>query len=162
MQRTLRPPKPTDGGDNDAMEEDNAAAPASPRAAAAAVAARAGGDLFRRRVDGAWAARLASDDPVAVRAGTHKVEVELSAWVDAQIIKLDDAKWGNRLSSKLFVGRDYVVKHIRSKHPEKVEAERERVSFVRVGKNVGWFVVLVSTLSPLFSPPPPFFLSDPG
>ena len=31
------------------------------------------------------------------------------------------------MSPKLFVAREYVLKHIRLKHAEKVEAQRERV-----------------------------------
>ncbi len=31
------------------------------------------------------------------------------------------------MSQKLFVAREYVLKHIRLKHAEKVEAQRERV-----------------------------------
>ena len=49
------------------------------------------------------------------------------AFVESQIVKYDDKKWGNRLSSKLFVGREFVVKHVRSKHGHVVEAERERL-----------------------------------
>lgn len=36
-------------------------------------------------------------------------------------------RWGSKVSPKLFVAREYVLKHIRLKHAEKVEAQRERV-----------------------------------
>jgi hypothetical protein len=37
-------------------------------------------------------------------------------------------RWGSTLSTKLFVARKFVVKHIRSKQEEKMQAEKERVS----------------------------------
>lgn len=36
-------------------------------------------------------------------------------------------RWGCTLSNKLFVGREYVLKHIRTKHPERFAEEREKV-----------------------------------
>lgn len=45
-----------------------------------------------------------------------QVEEALEAFVEDQIVKHDDNKWGNKLSSKLFVAREFVVKHIRNKH----------------------------------------------
>lgn len=36
-------------------------------------------------------------------------------------------RWGCTLSNKLFVGKEYVLKHIRSKHPERFAEERDRV-----------------------------------
>eukprot|EP00983_Pelagomonas_calceolata_P068991 1150171-Pelagomonas_calceolata.AAC.9 len=36
-------------------------------------------------------------------------------------------RWGTKLSTKLFVARKFVVKHIRSKQEEKLQAEKERV-----------------------------------
>lgn len=40
---------------------------------------------------------------------------------------LCDARWGSQLSTKLFVARKFVVKHIRTKHDEKLQVEKERV-----------------------------------
>ncbi len=37
------------------------------------------------------------------------------------------SRWGSKLSQKLFVGKEYVVKHIRLKHTHVVDAEREKV-----------------------------------
>lgn len=36
-------------------------------------------------------------------------------------------RWGSKLSNKMFVGRKYVVKHIRAKHEDKLLVEKERV-----------------------------------
>lgn len=36
-------------------------------------------------------------------------------------------RWGNKLSTKLFVGREFVLKHIKLKHATAVDAEREKV-----------------------------------
>ena len=41
-------------------------------------------------------------------------------------------RWGCKLSQKLFVGRDYVLKHVRLKHTEKVEAQRTKASLLIV------------------------------
>lgn len=38
-------------------------------------------------------------------------------------------RWGCKLSQKLFVGRDYVLKHIKLKHTEKVEDQKSKASF---------------------------------
>lgn len=38
-------------------------------------------------------------------------------------------RYGCKLSQKLFVGRDYVLKHVRLKHAEKVEEQRSKASF---------------------------------
>ena len=37
-------------------------------------------------------------------------------------------RWGNSLSTKMFVGRDFVLKHIRVKHAEKVDDFKKQVS----------------------------------
>lgn len=36
-------------------------------------------------------------------------------------------RWGNALSTKMFVGEDFVLKHIRVKHAEKVEEYKNKV-----------------------------------
>ena len=48
-------------------------------------------------------------------------------FVEGQIVRIEDTKWGNRLSTKLFVAKAFVEKHIRNKHAHVVEAERERL-----------------------------------
>ena len=36
-------------------------------------------------------------------------------------------RWGNTLSTKMFVGKDFVLKHIRVKHAEKVDEFKNKV-----------------------------------
>jgi hypothetical protein len=36
-------------------------------------------------------------------------------------------RWGCKLSQKLFVGKEYVLKHVRLKHAHVVEARRQEV-----------------------------------
>ena len=36
-------------------------------------------------------------------------------------------RWGNTLSGKMFVGKDFVLKHIRTKHAEKVDEYKTQV-----------------------------------
>ena len=50
-------------------------------------------------------------------------------------------RWGCKLSQKLFVGKDYVLKHVRLKHTEKVEAQRTKASLFNV--------LLMDPVSPL-------------
>ena len=40
---------------------------------------------------------------------------------------LNLCRWGNKLSNKMFKGREYVLKHIRLKHAARVEQERDRL-----------------------------------
>ena len=47
--------------------------------------------------------------------------------MEDQVIRHDENKWGNKLSSKLFMAREFVVKHVRNKHGHVLEAERERL-----------------------------------
>lgn len=61
--------------------------------------------------------------------GWHAAQVEeaLEAFIEEQIIKHEENKWGNKLSNKLFVAREFVVKHIRNKHGHVLDAERDKV-----------------------------------
>lgn len=76
-----------------------------------------------------WERRVSKGDPLinSSTVSTALVEQKLTEWVDSQITKIDDQKWGNKLSTKLFMGRDFVVKHIKNKHKEKVEEAREKI-----------------------------------
>ncbi len=38
-----------------------------------------------------------------------------------------DCRWGCKLSQKMFVGREYVLKHVRNKHTSVMEAKQEEV-----------------------------------
>ena len=139
IRRTLRPPRAAaeaalaaagvvgEGGSAPAAANgDDAPAPASPTPAARAAAER-WRDTYRRRIDGHWHGRLKHGDPLFSRAAAAAVEAGLAAWVEAQVVKHGDARWGNKLSAKLFVGREFVVKHVRTKHPAALEAARARV-----------------------------------
>ena len=59
----------------------------------------------------------------------YKLEVHVPAHIlPAQhVTLLALCRWGNALSTKMFVGRDYVLKHIRVKHAEKVEEYKTKV-----------------------------------
>ena len=39
-------------------------------------------------------------------------------------------RWGCKLSQKMFVGREYVLKHVRNKHTSVMEAKQEEVLLV--------------------------------
>ena len=43
-------------------------------------------------------------------------------------MKVIHCRWGCKLSQKLFVGKDYVLKHIKLKHTEKVEDQKSKAS----------------------------------
>jgi len=140
IRRTLRPPRTAaeatlaalaaEGGASAPAAETNGdapAAPSPPASASARAAAERWRDAYRRRIDGHWHGRLKHGDPLANRAQAAAVEAGLAAWVESQVIKHGDTRWGNRLSSKLFVGREFVVKHVRTKHPAALEAARAKV-----------------------------------
>lgn len=38
-----------------------------------------------------------------------------------------NGRWGCKLSQKMFVGREYVLKHVRNKHTAVMEAKQEEV-----------------------------------
>jgi hypothetical protein len=113
--------------------EDAAAAAAAKHAAAVAVTANAAAaaatalTAYEARVDARWRARLARGDPLAERAAAPRVAAALDAWVEAQVIRHAADKWGSTLSAKLFLEKRFVLKHVRSKHGERLEAERARV-----------------------------------
>ncbi|KAK2077405.1 hypothetical protein QBZ16_004250 [Prototheca wickerhamii] len=79
------------------------------------------------RVTEHWRARLARGDAGRASLQSTRVEEGLERFIDGAIIRHDDNKWGNRLSAKLFVAREFVVKHIRNKHGHVLEAEREKI-----------------------------------
>ncbi len=65
-----------------------------------------------------------------------QVEKHLEDWIEAQIVKIDDKKWGSKVSQKLFVDKAFVVKHIRNKHPLLLQAERDQVWCCR--RHIAW------------------------
>ncbi|PSC73712.1 Serrate RNA effector molecule [Micractinium conductrix] len=82
---------------------------------------------YERRVAGFWCFRIDKGDPLEAPMQRKRIDEEVDRWVDAQIIKHEENKWGSKLSTKLFMARSFVVKHIRNKHAHVVEAERERL-----------------------------------
>lgn len=74
-----------------------------------------------------WANRISQGSPVMKMIKDEKVEQELEKFIDSQIVKHEENKWGNKLSNKLFVAREFVVKHIKNKHAHVLDAEKERI-----------------------------------
>jgi len=98
-------------------------APAAPAVAITDKAHR----IYEDRVVRRWRIRIDRGDPLHRMLRKERVEREISEFIDRQVVKHDDQKWGNKLSTKLFVARDFVLKHIRNKHAHVVEAEKERI-----------------------------------
>lgn len=57
------------------------------------------------------------------------------SWNSLIMESLRCTRWGCKLSQKLFVGKEYVLKHIRLKHAQTMEAKREEV-----GAPVAWLL----------------------
>lgn len=134
--RTLRCPKPeTKGKDGEDGEEGEKEAGADKEAGEKASEGEPAGDAaskqqleeVQQQVDEIWKPRLEMEDLMEAPLQKKKVATSLDEFVESQITRIDDNKWGSKLSQKLFVGKGYVVKHIRVKHAHVVDAERERV-----------------------------------
>lgn len=82
---------------------------------------------YRGKVAQRWKNRMSQGIPAARFLHAAKVKEEMSKFVESQIIKHDDNKWGNKLSTKLFVAREFVVKHILNKHKAVVEAHKAKM-----------------------------------
>lgn len=65
--------------------------------------------------------------PTESRIQAERVEKEVEAFVEAQIIKIEEGKYGCKLSQKLFIGPDFVKKHVRVKHAGVVEEFRNKL-----------------------------------
>ena len=46
-------------------------------------------------------------------------------------------RWGNKLSNKLFMGKEFVLKHVRLKHAARMETERAKVGAGMLGPHPG-------------------------
>ena len=44
-----------------------------------------------------------------------------------QVVRHEEKKWGSKVSAKLFMDREYVVKHIHNKHKAVVDAQKDKV-----------------------------------
>lgn len=67
-------------------------------------------EFWRSRADGS---RIG---PTEARLQTERIEKELETFVESQIIKIEEGKYGCKLSQKLFIGPEFVKKHVRVKH----------------------------------------------
>ena len=83
--------------------------------------------IYEGRVVRRWRIRIDRGDPLLRLLQKDRMEREITEFIDRQVVKHDDQKWGNKLSTKLFVARDFVHKHIRNKHAHVLDAERERI-----------------------------------
>ena len=79
-------------------------------------------------VAGRWSERARTGDPLVQGAREQDLQQRLDAWVADQVVRHDDAVWGCTLSNKKFRGQEYVLKHIKGKHAERVEEERLRIA----------------------------------
>ena len=58
-----------------------------------------------------------------------QLAAHIEAWIDSQIVKHEEKKWGSKVSAKLFMDREYVVKHINNKHGHLVAQQKEQARF---------------------------------
>ena len=56
-----------------------------------------------------------------------QLAAHVDKWIEEQVIKYDDRKWGSRVSQKLFMDKEYVLKHIRNKHKDKIDEQKQKV-----------------------------------
>ena len=75
-----------------------------------------------------WLRRAQKDPPSKSFIKDEEVEEELEKFIESQIVQHAEQKWGNKLSPKLFVAKNFVVKHIKNKHAHVLDAERERIT----------------------------------
>ena len=52
---------------------------------------------------------------------------ELEAWKESCVVRHDENRYGCTLSSKLFIGAEYVMKHINSSRRRRCDAQREKI-----------------------------------
>ncbi|CAD7702189.1 unnamed protein product [Ostreobium quekettii] len=82
---------------------------------------------LEQRIDVFWHDRIDGSDPLEAKAQTKRVEQAIEEFTEAQVYQLEDKKWGNKLSTKLFMGKEFVLKHIRLKHKPVLQAERDKI-----------------------------------
>ena len=59
--------------------------------------------------------------------GEARLERELGEWMESCVVRHEENRFGCTLSAKLFVGVEYVIKHIKTKQTEHVEAQTEKI-----------------------------------
>ncbi|KAK9846182.1 hypothetical protein WJX84_011157 [Apatococcus fuscideae] len=107
--RTLRGPRPEEGEEADPAQEKQEL------------------KQMDKCISSVWKKRMTVPDPYEVRLQKEKVEKKIDDFVEAQVKQLDENKWGNTLSKKLFKGKEYVLKHIRVKHAHVLEEQVNQI-----------------------------------
>jgi len=105
---------------------------------------------FGKAMEVAWKARAEGAGPFDKLLRSEWVEQRLASWVDAQVTMIDENKWGCKLSTKLFVGRAFVIKHVHGKHAHLLEAEKEKLLDDVFRKN---FLEAMEKQAPASGPP---------
>lgn len=108
-------------GDNDATDA------AEPMVTEPYVASLQDLQMHDSKVCDRWRRRISSGPPSARFIKQDKIEEDLEKFIERQIVKHEENKWGNKLSNKLFVAKEFVIKHIRNKHSHVLDAEREKI-----------------------------------
>lgn len=90
--------------------------------------ARDPGASWANRVDRWFLERLTRGDPAEARVGRARVQSELDTWMQSCVLRQDENRYGCTLSAKLFIGVEYVMKHIKSKQVPAIEAQTERIN----------------------------------
>ncbi|RMZ54433.1 hypothetical protein APUTEX25_002009 [Auxenochlorella protothecoides] len=90
---------------------------------------------FQGRLHRHWQHRLDHGEAAQAAMREEYVEAGVTQFIEDAIVKHEDNKWGNKLSAKLFVAREFVEKHIRNKHAHVLQAERERLQDIVYWEN---------------------------
>ena len=86
-----------------------------------------GRKAYQARIQTGWKRRIEKGDPLTCRLRKEKADQMFQAWLDDQIIKLDEDKWANKLSEKKFKAKEFVIKHIYNKHQHVVSARKDKI-----------------------------------
>ncbi|CAI5464464.1 unnamed protein product [Closterium sp. Yama58-4] len=94
-----------------------------------------GFEAWARRVDEVWRVRVGAEgeDPVVALVGKARVEARMGAAMEGMVRKIKDDKYGWKYGcsapgcSKLFHGPEFVVKHLKLKHPDLVAEQTNRI-----------------------------------
>ncbi|CAI6000520.1 unnamed protein product, partial [Closterium sp. NIES-65] len=94
-----------------------------------------GFEAWARRVDEKWRVRVGAEgeDPVVALVGKARVEARMGGAMEGMVRKIKDDKYGWKYGcsapgcSKLFHGPEFVIKHLKLKHPEQVAEQTNRV-----------------------------------
>eukprot|EP01026_Neomeris_dumetosa_P054338 TRINITY_DN4887_c0_g1_i9.p2 TRINITY_DN4887_c0_g1~~TRINITY_DN4887_c0_g1_i9.p2 ORF type:complete len:357 (+),score=53.86 TRINITY_DN4887_c0_g1_i9:1944-3014(+) len=117
-QRTLRSPQPDEAKESDENQEKQANLDTESEKVTTE---------YRDNIQKFWRSRMDSQDPIEKPLQKEKVEKDMENWIESQIIRLNDQKWGSRLSQKLFIEKRYVVKHIKTRQAEAVEQKKQEL-----------------------------------